>query len=376
MLKQTFLLNTMLLTENISKLINHIEASNDDQEILIILVLLCLLKNPECIKKQDRKTFPNSNLAELINIILLRINLVSNLFKAGQCYRINDDIFIEKVLDRSGLLSLKLCGLSLSKDKVVDIKAKSITHKYDVCMSFSSKDRDVAKNIVKHMKNFYPDIRVFFDQDYEIELNGNDLYLELQRIYATDSRYCVLVYSEQYAERMWTNHEFKSIQTRILNDKKLSDYLYLIITDDSSVPSELERVAYHRYEKSVPGNKKLKNLAKKICDDVLAPILEVYFSEDESVSSIQNSQVFNHFINDFWQENREITDRERIKKLILILIILTKGKTVKELKALFLCILYSKSIYSLFDSVEKTYALSPNFSLYLSDHGEIYIKKL
>ena len=58
--------------------------------------------------------------------------------------------------------------------------------------------------------------RVFFDEDYQHELFGVDGATYLRKIYSSETRFCVILITEEYDSRTWTQLERESIQGREL----------------------------------------------------------------------------------------------------------------------------------------------------------------
>ncbi len=101
--------------------------------------------------------------------------------------------------------------------------------RFDFALSFSGSDRSFARNIRSALKD--SGFSVFYDEDYEHEMLGQDGSVYLRNIYGTASRYCIVLISESYEESNWTNLERESIQARELKGErgrlipiKLDDY--------------------------------------------------------------------------------------------------------------------------------------------------------
>jgi hypothetical protein len=80
--------------------------------------------------------------------------------------------------------------------------------RYDVAISFAGEDRIVAEEIATSL--LAKKYRVFYDRFEQHTLLGEDLGGYLPDIYSERSRYCVIVVSDSYANKVWTRLEFKS----------------------------------------------------------------------------------------------------------------------------------------------------------------------
>jgi len=96
----------------------------------------------------------------------------------------------------------------------VQIVAMPAQYLYDVALSFAGEQRLEAERIATLLKA--NGIRVFYDNDQTPVLWGRDLATELARIYEHEARYCLMLISKAYAEKMWTKHERKSALARAL----------------------------------------------------------------------------------------------------------------------------------------------------------------
>ncbi|GAA0273042.1 hypothetical protein GCM10009539_70610 [Cryptosporangium japonicum] len=77
-------------------------------------------------------------------------------------------------------------------------------------------------------------MRVFYDQFEIVNLWGVDLPEHLDDVYRRKARYAMVFASENYARKMWTNHERRSLQTRALEEKDA--YLLPVRLDDTDIP--------------------------------------------------------------------------------------------------------------------------------------------
>lgn len=115
---------------------------------------------------------------------------------------------------------------------------------YDIAMSFAGEDRQQAKQIATALKE--AGVRVFYDQYEQANLLGKDLYVHLYEIYSKRSRYCVLLSSARYLEKMWAIHERRAAQERALQERG-AEYILPIRLDDSEIPGIPSTIGHLSY---------------------------------------------------------------------------------------------------------------------------------
>ena len=93
-------------------------------------------------------------------------------------------------------------------------------------------------------------VRVFYDRFEQADLLGKDLYQHFQTIYKENSRYCAVFTSENYASKLWTNHELRQAQARVFSQE--GDYILPIRLDDAQIPGINETTAYLDGRKLAP----------------------------------------------------------------------------------------------------------------------------
>lgn len=113
-------------------------------------------------------------------------------------------------------------------------------HKYDLAISFAGEDRDVAAQIASALDAV--GVRVFYDDYEKADLWGKDLYEYLADIYANHARYCLMLLSENYARKLWTNHERQNAQARAFRERE--EYILPVKLDDTEIPGIRPTVGY------------------------------------------------------------------------------------------------------------------------------------
>jgi len=116
---------------------------------------------------------------------------------------------------------------------------------YDLAISFAGEDRKQAESIALALKE--EGVRVFYDQFEQASLFGKDLYVHLYEVYAKRSRYCILLASEHYLEKMWTIHERRAAQERALQERG-AEYILPVRIDETDIPGLASTIGFLSYE--------------------------------------------------------------------------------------------------------------------------------
>lgn len=111
---------------------------------------------------------------------------------------------------------------------------------YDVALSFSGEHRSFVREINNRLTQF--GIRVFFDEEYQADMWGENLYDYLSAVYRTKARFVVVFASESYGTKAWPRLERQSAQARILDDLDAS--VLPVRLDDSELPGILPTTFY------------------------------------------------------------------------------------------------------------------------------------
>jgi hypothetical protein len=112
--------------------------------------------------------------------------------------------------------------------------------KYDICLSFAGEDRDYVDEVARHLKDL--GVKVFYDNDAQVDLWGKNLTEYLDEIYRNQSRYCLMFVSKHYAAKMWTKHERQSAFDRAMTQDQ--EYVLPVRFDDTVLPGLRTGVGY------------------------------------------------------------------------------------------------------------------------------------
>jgi hypothetical protein len=112
--------------------------------------------------------------------------------------------------------------------------------KYDVALSFAGEDREYVAQVAAILER--AGVRLFYDEYERVTLWGKDLYVHLQGVYASASRYTVMFISQYYARKLWTNHERQAAQSRAFSERR--EYILPARFDDTEIPGVLPTIGY------------------------------------------------------------------------------------------------------------------------------------
>lgn len=182
---------------------------------------------------------------------------------------------------------------------------------YDVCLSFAGEQRTIAKELAAAL--IAKGIRVFYDEYEVASLWGKDLYEHLDYVYREAARFCVLFASEDYAAKVWTNHERKSAQARAIEEN--SEYILPVRVDGTEIPGLRGTVGYVSLAEHGPEALAVlveKKLGPRQRAEFLPPVLDRLYEavgvEDED--AVAREHIDEHAAN-FFQSLARMTDDER-----------------------------------------------------------------
>lgn len=131
--------------------------------------------------------------------------------------------------------------------------------KYDVAISFAGEDRPVAQQLAASL--VLTGLNVFYDEYEQADLWGKDLYTHLSKVYKDESKYCLMLISEHYAKKQWTNHERRAAQARAFAES--SEYILPLRLDDSEIEGVLDTTGY-LHIRQFPVEKVVESLVIKV----------------------------------------------------------------------------------------------------------------
>jgi hypothetical protein len=113
-------------------------------------------------------------------------------------------------------------------------------YEYDVVLSFAGEDRSHAEILAEALRRH--EVNVFYDKYETAKLWGKNLYTYLSDLYQNKAKYCIMLLSQHYATKLWTNHERAAAQARAFQENH--EYILPIRLDNTDIPGFLPTTAY------------------------------------------------------------------------------------------------------------------------------------
>jgi len=130
---------------------------------------------------------------------------------------------------------------------------------YDIALSFAGEDREYVESVAIILKSY--GVKVFYDKFEETNLWGKNLFEYLNDVYKNKAKYTVMFISKHYNDKLWTNHERRSMQERAFNES--SEYILPVRFDDTEIPGLHSTISYIDLREKTPS--KLTNI---ICNKI------------------------------------------------------------------------------------------------------------
>jgi hypothetical protein len=129
---------------------------------------------------------------------------------------------------------------------------------HDVAFSFSSAQRDYVRGVVSALRLW--GARIFYDEDFEVEIWGEDLNEYLQRTYRSLARFVVMFVSKEYANAAFPTAERRSAFAGAMHG---SSTVLPVRFDDTEIPGLNVNAAYLSAETHTP-TQLAEKIAKKL----------------------------------------------------------------------------------------------------------------
>ncbi len=111
---------------------------------------------------------------------------------------------------------------------------------YDLALSFAGEQRGIAERLATRLDA--AGYAVFYDEFETARLWGSELPVSLGEVYSSAARFCLIISSSEYVEKMWTNVERRFAISRALEER--SEYILPVRVDDSALPGLASTTAY------------------------------------------------------------------------------------------------------------------------------------
>src|SRR5437016_4769907 len=105
-------------------------------------------------------------------------------------------------------------------------------YEYDIAISYAGEDHSYAEALANVLHD--RGVNVFYDKYERATLWGKNLYDYLSDLYQNKARYCVMLLSQHYAAKVWTNLERQAAQARAFQESQ--EYVLPVRLDDTEIP--------------------------------------------------------------------------------------------------------------------------------------------
>ncbi|MDR1737233.1 MAG: TIR domain-containing protein [Candidatus Symbiothrix sp.] len=149
----------------------------------------------------------------------------------------NKDSNVIAIEDPSLRFYLNLFDIEKLRNK---LRIRESQFTYDVAISFAGEDRVVAEDFKRLCEQ--NGLSVFYDFDRQAQLWGRDLSRIFTDVYRYESNFMVILVSDSYKNKDWTNYEFAN--GKDAEKERSLEYLLPIRIDDSHIKGLKETVSY------------------------------------------------------------------------------------------------------------------------------------
>ncbi len=109
-----------------------------------------------------------------------------------------------------------------------------------MAISFAGPDREIAEQLAHLLRD--AGLRVFYDLFEQERIWGTRLYSYLAEVYETKARYCIVLISSDYRNRVWPRHELRSAFNRAVRERR--EYILPVRLDDAVIEDLPQDLAY------------------------------------------------------------------------------------------------------------------------------------
>lgn len=92
-----------------------------------------------------------------------------------------------------------------------------MNYQYHVAISFAGENRVFAEAVAEGLRS--NGLEVFYDEFYPEKLWGEELPVKLGEIYSDSSQFCIMILTQHYLDKMWTNVERQHAIQRQIHEK-------------------------------------------------------------------------------------------------------------------------------------------------------------
>lgn len=161
-------------------------------------------------------------------------------------------------------ISLKPDNTIHGNRKEIFLREERPEFNFEVAISFAGAQRELAEKLAKILQE--NGVETFYDDFYPEKLWGKNLAEELDRVFRKESRYCVMLISSDYAERMWPQHERRSALDRQIKERG-KEYILPVQIDSTDLDGLQKSIGHLNIDKH-PIEKIAEILLKKVQSEI------------------------------------------------------------------------------------------------------------
>jgi hypothetical protein len=120
------------------------------------------------------------------------------------------------------------------------VDVEDVEVEFDVALSYAGEDRQFARELANEIRQ--RNLRVFYDEYEQATLWGRDLYAHLSNVYKNKAKFCLVLVSKHYKNKLWTKHELRSAQARAFAENR--EYILPLRLDDTEIEGILPTTGY------------------------------------------------------------------------------------------------------------------------------------
>jgi hypothetical protein len=113
-------------------------------------------------------------------------------------------------------------------------------YEYDIALSFAGETRELAKHIAMQLEDH--DVRVFYDEFFEVNFLGKALTKKFNKIFTHESRFVVVLLDKNHAEKLWPTFEREHFTHRVADEHVIP--IFLDDTKFVGIPADIFGVKF------------------------------------------------------------------------------------------------------------------------------------
>ncbi len=170
-------------------------------------------------------------------------------------------------------------------------------YKYDVALSFANEDKKIAEKIAKALNEL--GLRHYFYENETAENWGENLFNIIINRYREESRFALILISENYVKKKWADIERQIIQT--ITERNRSCYILPLSLDSTVVEGITDNILHVKWEGKP---KKIARLIKDKLEIMTENNEQLTQKRDENKGKISHETIIGNVGRDFNQTNQ------------------------------------------------------------------------